>query len=288
MKSSRRNIILAAFLTALIYLSACQPKPETCAANDSLLKRMQAQVPFKEFSLSFNVIEGERALNFWVVDPNLDGSVEYQQSSLENALFISTETLHKFNISNDCFSSEFDVINLIIVDSNYFGWFSGKLDPAAIPTQVILTEDELIDLAISFTADFVLTYPLDSSRPRPEGSCTWAETLKKIGTHFPLENPNAAFFLINNNETSSIWAQWIISDDVENPVESVLDSLLEIVTELDCIYPLPNQILTTVINSDGEAIILGTLPRVDTDSGFLLNGFDLDNYDGIILKPGNE
>lgn len=288
MKSSLRNIILAASLTAIILLGACGSESEICAANDNLLKRMQAQVPFKEFSLSFNVIEEERSLNFWVVDPNLDGSAENQQSSLEASLLAATEIIHTFNTSYDCFSAEFDVINLIIVDPNYFGWFSGKLDPATIPTQETVTEDELIEVAISFAADFILTYQLDPTEPRPEGSCTWAETRKKIRTHFPQENPNIEFFLINNNETSSIWAQWIVEEDVADPIESVLDSLLSIVTELDCIYPLPDQILTTVINLDGEAIILGTLPQVDTGTGSLLNGFDINYYDWIIRKPENE
>ncbi len=277
-------------LVILFTLTACtstSSQSDECVANNDILEKLEAAIPYEEFSLSFNTSEEGSSLTLWVLDPNLNAHYfDGFEELLPKALLQVTNVIHQLNVTQECMKTLFEFIYVIIVDSEYIGWFSGTLPLENIPDSATLTEDELVDLTTSFDVDYKLRDPIEFFLPLPETSCTWPETHEKILRHFPTANPNVDFFYVFDALGGAVWAQFTVprQDDTLDYVFSLLSLIID---ELDCLYPPPSKIITLVTDLSGELLVIGTL-NANPSSEMAINGFDISEYTYHLFSSAEE
>jgi hypothetical protein len=274
-------------LTALFTLTACtstSSQSGECVANNEILEKLEAVIPYAEHSLSFYTSEEGSSLTLWVLDPTLNAhDFEGFRDSLPTALLQVTGVIHQFYVTDECVKTLFEFIYVIIVDPEYVGWFSGTLPMENIPDSAKLTEEELVNLTTSFDVDYNLREPIEFFLPPPETACTWSETHEKILRHFPAANANVDFFYVFDALGSAVWAQFTVPKQ-DDTVSYVLSLLAQIIDELDCLYPPPDKIITIVTDKMGEVLVVGTLPGAPPSSDAAINGFDISDYSFQIVS----
>lgn len=94
----------------------------------------------------------------------------------------------------------FDLINPIVVDRDYNGWFIGGIPPSSLPRRSSLTENDSEqvgdEIAVSYQRD-VQTTSVDRQTP-PTDSCAWPETRERIHQHFAPTRQNVRFYLMTD------------------------------------------------------------------------------------------
>jgi hypothetical protein len=243
------------------------PAPSTVCDPNEVVVELQTEVPFVEFVLRHNYAVGIRSLVVWYVDPDLDplasaGALEANLGlAFEHALNLSAD----LNRASACVQQLFDGINPIVVDADYNGWLSGLIDPASLPDSPMLSSAEIEALKAEMQVNYTRTRPTDSlTRPlASEGSCTWRDTLPRIQWHFSSERPNIGFYFVIDEGGTNIWAQW------DGPPDAGLTmaSMMNVLFELDCLYPVPTRLIVIVVDDAGSVSLIGMVEGEVVTSG---------------------
>ena len=233
--------------------------PLVCDA-DSLLKGLKTAVPYDEFAVHYNEIEETRSLLVWFVDPEINptavgGEI---QTNLDLALTHAAELSQQIRAQFPCVTELFDVINPIVVDQMYTGWFSGTLDSTIIPNEEALTSAEIDQLVDKFSVGYLLEA---LPGPIPAGSCNWPSVRESLQNHFSPERQNVAFYFVVDDFGANVWAQW---DGPTDPI-FMMTSLMNVMMELECFIPTANLIFI-VVDEEGTTGLVGVVPQGDAGS----------------------
>ena len=237
------------------------PTPEPTATPecdlDQTLIALRQAIQYNEFVVLQNDIEGYSTLSIWFVDPNLDPYISDDSIPEQVALAIhdAVNVSHKLRNATQCSEVLFDGINPIVVDTNYTGWFSGRIAPDLIPTTETLTDEEIISLTGQFEIVYMRTAPVQSYPPAP---CSWSTARDRIWKHFSRERENVGFYYVVDEVGQNIWAQW------DGPADTVgiALNLGNIMLESECLPPQAN-IIITIVNEEGDALLVGFVPQLD-------------------------
>jgi hypothetical protein len=286
MKSISVVVVLVSF--ALAACTSFGPKEAVCLSRNEVLEKLEGVIPYEEYSLSFNTSKEGSALTLWLVNQNVDSHVgEGLRDAIASALLEATVVVHQMDKTDECVGELFDFINVIIVDSDYVGVFSGMLSMENIPDSATLSEDELITLATSYKVDYRLREPMESFTIPPLDACTWGETREKIAQNFSVSNPNVDFFYMFDALGSTVWAQFVGPIEGETRGYAIL-KVKDIIEDLDCLYPPANKINTIIINGEGEVLLVGTLSQAEEISADTINGFNINDYTFSVLLEEEE
>lgn len=278
-------------LLALFTLAACSPStPQdgACPSRNEILENLERMIPYEEFSLSFNTSEEGGSITLWVVNPKVNSHAEEGlRDAIAFALLEATAVVHQMYRADECVGELFDFANVIIVDLDYVGVFSGVLYLEDIPEVETLSEDELVALATSFEVDYRLRDPMEAFTIPPANACTWSETREKIERNFSVSNPNVDFFYVFDALGSTVWAQFLGPFEGETKGYAIL-KVKEIIEDLDCLYPSANKITTIIVDGEGKVILVGTITANFTSEN-AVNGFDIGDYTfSLLLEPEGE
>jgi hypothetical protein len=244
-----------------------EPTPTSSCNPDEVLANLKALIPYEEFAVHHNIIGGLHTLAVWFVDPQLDplAGGEVIGGNLDLAFVDAIQLSHLLNLEDPCIEVLFDVINPIVVDGAYNGWFSGMIEPSSLPREANLSERDIDQMEAAYTVGYLREVPTSSMDrpPAPTGSCTWQETKGKIWQHFAPSRQNVTFYFVIDEVGVNVWAQW------DGPADMVImsASLLNVVMELDCLYPTPDQLIVIVVDGMGEATLIGVLGGEAIQSG---------------------
>ena len=261
---------------------AAEPPAATisCIIDNEFLSKLNSKIPYEEFNITHNIIDETYTLGIWFVDPELSTSVSEENFEENKTLAIShaAEIIHILRNADPCVEV-FTVINPIVVDTNYFGWFSGTITPEEVPESQTITDDEINKIIDDIQIGYLIENPPEPLGPPPAGSCTWAETLEKINRHFNNETLNIGFYYVRDRNGNNVWAQWYVPDPSDAYLFA-LPSIMNIAMELDCLYPSPTNIYTIVMVQNHQMVIIGILPRSESGGELndMLNEFDIADY----------
>lgn len=239
--------------------STPEPTPTPECDLGHILPILKEAVPYSEFVLLQNDIEGYSTLSVWFVDPNLDPNIaeedipEQAAQAILDAIVVS----HALRNATQCSEILFDGINPIVVDADYTGWFSGRIAPDLIPTTETLTDEEIVSLTGKLEVGYMRTAPVASY---PNAPCSWSTTQDRIWNHFSRERENVGFYYVVDEVGQNIWAQW------DGPTDAVMVAvnLGNIMLESECFPPQANLIFT-IVNDEGDALLIGLIPQMDME-----------------------
>lgn len=243
-----------------------------CNPNDGV-DALGPLVPYDEFSLSQNTIEGVRNLNLWFVDPGLDplasgGAIE---ENVSVARLHATRLAHLLNQGDGCVASVFQGITALAVDRDYNAWFTGQIVPGNLPQAADPTDGDLEAAAETFTAGYTRTSEtLSASRPAAEpGSCLWPEVRESLLSHFGDGRQNLAFYISVDDDGVNVWGQW----DGPADFDILQGNLLSLRAELGCLHPPLDTFWTVYVDGTGATqlvlAVAGDAVRASTDEEFI-------------------
>jgi hypothetical protein len=232
------------------------PPPATatpsCPVNP-FLKSLKPLITYAEFDLTYNVILNNRALNIWFVEPKIDPNAVGDQIAKNASLAqVSAATVSAKLATGDakCLGAMVGVINPIVVDRNYNGWFSGtiKLNDAAanLPPE---------NKASAFTVSYLRTKPTTPPSAAPAQSCKWVEARAKMQKHFAPTRENVGFEFVIDETGINVYAQWDGEVDV-----TMLPALLNVALESRCVHPSIDQLVVILVDGDGKINLIGQTP----------------------------
>lgn len=252
------------------------PLKPACASNELFLYKLQFAFDVEDVVIFYQSYQGIKTLGVWIVDPGIITGTSQNEDFVNNQnLAIDHALIAAYELKDACArANNFDLINPIVVDTEYNGWVSGALPPGDIPDYIY---DGILPDMFEFT-QFVFirqeTPPAFGSPP--DDSCTWDATLDKIQRHFRA-NDNVVFYYIRDPNGNNLWAQWYVRSQEEAYFDA-LPSILNIARELDCLYPTPDMIFTMVMTGDDKVVLLGALANTGADTDVSQNGFDINNF----------
>ena len=230
------------------------PSPTTACNLESTLRAVKASIPYEQFAVHFLDLSGFTSLGIWYVDPNLTPSPS--QSELERQLrdvrLSAAELSATVNAAVPCTGRVSDVINPVVVDSEYQGWFSAQIDPDHLPSGPEFTQDELTRASDHFQVGYVRTITSYASK---RGTCAWPEARERLQSHFSADRQLVTFYFVIDRLGSHVWVQW--DGDASPPMEMV--NLLNISLALDCFSPSAD-VIYIVVNSRGQVLDTGVVP----------------------------
>ncbi len=243
-----------------------------CGPND-VVDALAPFVPYEEFSLSQNAIEGVRNLNIWFVDPALDplasgGAV----SENANAARLDAARLaHLLNQGSECVSAVFEGITAQAVDRDYNAWFTGHIVPSSLPQGEDPSDGDFETAAGTFTVGYNRsTETASSSRPSAEPeACLWPEARERLIGHFGDGRPNLGFYISIDDHGVNVWGQWDGPPDF-----AILQAdLLALRAELGCLYPAVDSFWTIYVDGTGVTqlvlAVAGDVIRESSDEDFI-------------------
>lgn len=232
------------------------PPPPTatpsCPVNQ-FLKSLKPLIAYTEFDLTYNVILNNRVLNIWFVEPKIDPNAVGDQIAKNTSLAqLSAAAVSVKLATGDakCLSSMVSVINPIVVDRNYNGWFSGTIKLSDANTNVPLENK-----VNTFTVSYLRTKPAAPSSTTPAQSCKWTEARAKIQKHFAATRENVGFEFVIDETGINVYAQWDGEIDV-----TMLPALLNVALELRCVHPPIDQLVVIMVDADGKINLIGQTP----------------------------
>jgi hypothetical protein len=246
--------------------------------GNDFLEKLNPLVPYEQFALHHNTLQGIHSLTIWFVDPEIDpqATADTLAQNLELAVQHAAEAAHILRNADDCAKTEFTIINPIVVDSNYVEWYAGAIPPAFVPSTPELSDTQREEMIALFRDDYRISAPPPPLAPPPEGSCTWPETEAKIREHLADPRLNNVFFFIRDPNGNAVWTQWYISSTAQ-PIIQATPPLVSILEQMDCLYPRPDIVYAIVLGPTNETLIYGYLLRASDQVGMDetgINGFD--------------
>lgn len=258
-----------------------KPSSTPSCSRDLVLAQLKETIPYTEFAVFYNSLNGLNYLNVWFVDQGIkpDASdLDMEQNAflaLRHAAILSQEIRKE----NQCIDELFSYINPIVVDSNYNGWFSGTIRPVDLRRVENVTEPQIEDLYDDFEIIYwrhILPSPQQAS---PRDSCNWVEALDRIKQHFDPSRENVSFHFVIDQTGVDVNAQWDYDPSLAEPqawLALQVASTMNVAIELACLHPAPTQLIVTVVDSEGRIVFMGILPdpyRGLSDS--MLNDFKI-------------
>lgn len=200
------------------------------------------------------MINGRGSLAVWYVDPNLEPypSASQLDQQLEEARLRAAEVAATANAASPCSTEIFDVINPIVVDNRYQGWFSGEISPKDLPTGQVFSQEELARASDLFTAAYLRTA---LSHPYTRGTCEWPEALERLQSHFASDRELVAFYFVIDNLGSHVWVEW---DGDADPIMEFA-TIGNVLLALECFSPEAD-IIYALVGTDGRLLDAGVLP----------------------------
>lgn len=248
-----------------------------CEYDADFFATLRDELPVDEVVIYRHFIDGAHTLIVWYVEPELETEIstedelfDNQEISVVNALVSAAQLKRGY----PCVEY-FDSIELIVVDGDYYGWFSGAIDPEDIPDTPY--DSALTDLFDAAEIGYLRDEIPDSTGKAPSNSCDWATTHEKIHQHFSPELVNTAFYFVRDSLGNNVWANFYVLS-AEDAFISALTALMNVTMELDCLQPTPDNIIVTAVNPDDEVVLIGYLPNTGVETGTSLNGFDIENF----------
>ncbi|NIS81757.1 MAG: hypothetical protein GTO14_16465 [Anaerolineales bacterium] len=242
------------------------PTPEIASLQvcdpDAFVVQARNRLAYGQFVVTHLRLQGNRVLNLWFVDPELDpgASAEEMVDNVDLAFLHGVEAVYTLRRLDACVEALFDKISTIVVDRDYNGWFSAEFTVADLPPATDLSFEEAIEHA---TAGMSLGYlrevlpPAISSQPPPEGSLDWQETRRKIFQHFSSQRPNVDFYLVIDEGGVNLWAQW---DSIADMIETEFASILNVSMEASLLHPPVDSLWVVVVDEEGEINFIGRVP----------------------------
>jgi hypothetical protein len=226
--------------------------PLPCPVNP-FLKSLKPLIAYVEFDLTYNVILNNRALNIWFVEPKIDPNASGDQIAKNASLAqVSAAAVSAKLATGDakCLSAMVSVINPIVVDRNYNGWFSGiiKLSDASAN---VPPENKVSAFAVSY----LRTKPAAPASAAPAQSCKWTEARAKMQKHFAPTRENVGFEFVIDETGINVYAQWDGEVDV-----TMIPALLNVALELRCLHPPIDQLVVIVVDANGKINLIGQTP----------------------------
>ena len=226
--------------------------PLHCPVNP-FLKSLKPLIAYAEFDLTYNVILNNRALNIWFVEPKIDPNAVGDQIARNVSLAqVSAATVIAKLATGDakCLGGMVGVINPIVVDRNYNGWFSGiiKLSDASAN---VPPENKVSAFAVSY----LRTKPAAPASAAPAQSCKWVDARAKMQKHFAPTRENVGFEFVLDETGINVYAQWDGEVDV-----TMIPTLLNVALELRCLHPPIDQLIVIVVDANGKINLIGQTP----------------------------
>jgi hypothetical protein len=266
--------------TDMAQLTEAPPKASepitNCKFGSAFLAKLKTELPLEEAVIYHNVLHGVPTLGIWFVDPDIAVDISSGEKMEENkALAINGGLRAAFMLKqiDPCVNSFF-IINSIVVDSRYNSWFSATIQVEKIPDT--LTDNTLEDMYPQANVFYLredLPTPIGSA---PPDSCDWPTTLAKIQQHFSPNLTNTSFYYSRDEEGNYVWANYYVPSQ-ETAYQITISILLNIASELDCLYPAPDKIIVTALDPEHQVILLGFLPNTKSEIDSSVNGFDINN-----------
>ena len=220
----------------------------SCSADD-LIEKLKQQVPYDDYTLSYNTFGGVRYLLFWIVDLNINPKATEAElaTNFDLAVKDSIELAHKLNQAELCTAQLFDAINPVVVDANHNGWFSGLIDIKDLPSSAELTEGDISTIKDSILAKGVWQrQTVTDIQNIPSSSCSWSEVLEKVSRHF-FEAPLNAYILVADNNGITFTVQF-----QGNGVGDEAVVFLNTGREVSCLQPSVDMILVILVDKNGN------------------------------------
>jgi hypothetical protein len=222
------------------------PLPAKCVMDNEFLIKLKRAVPYEKFSLYHNIIGDIHSLAVWYVDPEINHQISEEElaGELEKVIDQASELAYLLLEVDPCVAQTFNAFNPIVVDENYTGWFSGMLDLSEIGVY----EGNVGLIRNLYRGSYRINKLHQEIGNPPPGSCSWEETEEKLWHHFSRERQNVAFYFVHDRNGYNVWAQW---DGIGFlPLESA--AMLNVMMELDCLYPQPDQLIIMIVGDTGE------------------------------------
>jgi hypothetical protein len=126
------------------------PSPTSSCPLQGTLALLKREIAYDSFALHYNVVGDFDSFVVWFVDPDLDpfASGDALQANLETAIRHAAQVSVQLAQASPCVVQLANLINPIVVDHNYNGWYSGGIDPDEIPLENKLN-DESISMVVS-------------------------------------------------------------------------------------------------------------------------------------------
>ncbi|MEK9162800.1 MAG: hypothetical protein AAB261_05815 [Chloroflexota bacterium] len=232
------------------------PPPPTatpdCPVNP-FLKSLKPLIAYAEFDLTYNVILNNRSLTIWFVEPKIELNAAGDQIN-KNAVLaqLSAATVSAKLATGDakCLSSMVNVINPIVVDRNYNGWFSGIIKLSDASANVPLENK-----VNTFTVSYLRTKPAAPPSTTPAQSCKWTEARAKMQKHFASTRENVGFEFVIDETGINAYAQWDGEIDM-----TMIPVLLNVALESRCLHPAIDQLVVIMVDADGKINLIGQAP----------------------------
>lgn len=256
------------FIGLVVILTSCQLSPTlkivptatpplNCSANE-VIEELKKEIPYEEFTLTYNSIEGGRHLFFWIVDPSLalTQKDEALEINLESAIQHSIELSHKLKQANICTAYLFATINPIVVDKNYNKWFSGTIDVRDLPAHSQLTEKDIRwakDAIMNLRGVWQRQTVIDLQQVSVN-SCDWNEVQKHLSMYFSSSSLNA-YYVFADNDHKTFTVQHQVTDKNEESV--VFPNVGEAVS---CFQPSIDTIMIILVDEKGNILSKKQIP----------------------------
>lgn len=249
--------------------TACDAEPED-------LKVLRELIPYEEFAMTQYVLEGERALALWLVNPEIDVTTGEAGFNANFSLAVTStlQTLLLLRSATPCVMEHFDTINPIMVDTTYNNWFAGIVDPANIPADSSAAELDSKAIFDIFTQMVPIQEAPKSYGPPPAGTCDWETVQQNLLSQGVFEGSNSGAYLIIDQAGVSVWVQW------EGSTESttIVETLNTLSQDISCLHPQLDQVIFIIVDEEANAKLIGSVPG----NG---EGLELDKIE--VLRQGN-
>lgn len=231
--------------------------PSSSCNADRTIKNLKSKVSYQQYTILHNKLQGKSFLAVWFVEPEINPNSKESEISenatiaIHKALILSQE-LNKIDI---CVSELFDMINAVVVDQNYNGWFSGQIKTKDLPAEIQTDKKQLDEISKMYEIGYERSKIPSKTNVKPSSGCTWVEAKNNIHKHFASERENVAFYFVLDDVGVNVWAQW--DSKVDFLQLNLPASLLNIATEIECLSPKPDRIIFSIVDEKGDVQIIG-------------------------------
>ncbi len=243
-----------------------------CLPDQTLLDQFRSVLPYEQAVLVQEAFAGERTLIVWFVDPTLEPALP--ELSAELAAVHAVEALRNLYQASACLS-EFQIVHVNVVDSQYNQMFSAPIRFADIPPLVDSGSGGGPNEQSGGGRAEITPAPLLSP---PKGACAWMETSLNLSDDLAKREISAAFYFIRDPGGSIIYAQWSVVS-TEN-VLSALQELENIYNQIACLYPQPTGLSLTLTSPAGMILLTGFLSLDLTGN----HPFNLNDFSYTIIE----
>jgi hypothetical protein len=255
--------------TARVTPTSTQPEIQqsSCGSRDELIRKIKSSIDYDESVLSYNYIDHKWVLYFWIVDPNLDPGAALDTLSPNNDRAVRDATLLIVKLVNAdaCAQKLFSVVDPIVVDSAYNGWFSGEITIDSVFQGGNPSDDDLQKMIREYVGSYHRTQAPTKLGSHPLGSCSWQQVVQRLyERQFAPTREKVKFYFIRDETGAKVWAQW--DQPPFDPKDKLsqgimMASAMNVMVELKCLYPAPEWLVIVVVDDQGSVNLVGRIPR---------------------------